>query len=89
MYVCVCNAVTERHIEQAVQLGAKCLWDLRQTLGVGAECRRCAQCARQSLSAALAQTSEHNEAVGLFAEGCSRSRFSMCNADELFGDDLR
>lgn len=68
MYVCVCNAVTEHHIEQAVHLGARCLADLRQRLGVTAECRRCAKCARQCLSAVLAQTPAQLEVVGVIVE---------------------
>ena len=61
MYVCVCNAVTERHIEQAVRHGARRMRDLRQSLGVAAECNRCAKSARQCLSVALAQAPEQHE----------------------------
>lgn len=49
MYVCVCQAVTERQIHQAARDGARNLKDLRQSLGVTAECGRCAGCARQCL----------------------------------------
>ena len=49
MYVCVCQAVTERQIHQAVNEGARTLQDLRRELGVAAECGRCATCARQCL----------------------------------------
>ncbi len=49
MYVCVCSAVTERQIHQAVHEGAKTLKDLRRDYGVTAECGRCAACARQCL----------------------------------------
>ena len=34
MYVCVCNAVTERQIHHAAAQGARTLRDLRQSLGV-------------------------------------------------------
>lgn len=54
MYVCVCNAVTERHITQAVQQGARHLRDLRTLLGVAAECGKCAGCARNCLKGELA-----------------------------------
>ena len=50
MYVCICQAVTERQIHQAVHAGARTLQDLRRELGVAAECGRCATCARQCLS---------------------------------------
>lgn len=49
MYVCVCQAVTERQIHQAVHEGAKTLKDLSRELGVATECGRCAACARQCL----------------------------------------
>ncbi len=55
MYVCVCRAVTEKHIETAVAAGARRLRDLRAELGVTEECGRCAKCAKQCLSQALDQ----------------------------------
>lgn len=53
MYVCVCNAVTERHIDEAVREGVSTLRELRATLGVAGECGRCAVCARDCLRTAL------------------------------------
>ncbi|NLF54417.1 MAG: bacterioferritin [Thauera phenolivorans] len=53
MYVCVCNAITERHIGQAVDEGMCSLRELREQLGVGAECGRCARHARECMHAAL------------------------------------
>jgi bacterioferritin-associated ferredoxin len=53
MYVCVCNAVTEHHIAQAVEQGARRLRDLRASLGVAAECGRCASCAHSCLRMTL------------------------------------
>lgn len=55
MYVCVCNAVTERHIGEAVSEGATTLRELRDRLGVAGECGRCACCARDCLRSALAE----------------------------------
>ncbi len=52
MYVCVCQAVTERQIHQAVRDGARTLKDLRRDLGVTSECGRCAGCARQCMKEA-------------------------------------
>lgn len=49
MYVCVCNAVTERQIRKAMDGGVRTLRELRQTLGVTAECGRCARCAHDCL----------------------------------------
>jgi len=51
MYVCVCNAVTESEIRQAVELGARSLQDLQHGLGVAANCGKCASSARCMLHA--------------------------------------
>jgi bacterioferritin-associated ferredoxin len=54
MYVCVCNAITDREIRAAAELGARTLDDLSATLGVATCCRRCSDCARKVLADALA-----------------------------------
>jgi len=46
MYVCVCNAITDREIRGAVKLGARSLDDVSEALGVATCCGRCAECAR-------------------------------------------
>lgn len=56
MYVCVCNAVTDREIRSAAELGARSLDDLSACLGVATCCRRCSDCARKVLSDALANS---------------------------------
>jgi bacterioferritin-associated ferredoxin len=45
MYVCVCQAVTERQVREAVKDGVTSMRGLREHLGVAAECGRCARCA--------------------------------------------
>lgn len=54
MYVCVCKAVTERQVHQAVKEGAKTVKDLKETLGVGTECARCVGCAKACIKEAQA-----------------------------------
>ncbi len=49
MYVCVCHAVTDKDIRNAVAEGCDSLRDLRQQLLVGRTCGRCTQCARELL----------------------------------------
>ena len=61
MYVCVCNAVTDREIRGAVRLGARSLGDLQDTLGVATCCGRCTDCARTVLAESLA---DRRECVG-------------------------
>jgi len=54
MYVCLCNSVTDREIRQAVDLGATSFHDLREGLGIAANCGKCDACARDILREALA-----------------------------------
>ena len=42
MYVCICNAVTDTEIRDAVQNGARSLADIKATLGAATCCGRCA-----------------------------------------------
>ncbi len=53
MYICICNAVTERDIGSAVAGGCGSLRQLREQLGVGACCGRCAGRAREVLRDSL------------------------------------
>ena len=53
MYICICNAVTEGQIERAVASGACRMRDLRNQLGVTADCTCCAESARRCLASAL------------------------------------
>ncbi len=52
MYVCVCQAVTDRQIREAAESGARTLKDLRRDLGVTRDCGRCATCAHECLKEA-------------------------------------
>lgn len=49
MYVCLCQAVTEHQVRQAVEQGVHSMRGLRETLGVASECDRCAKCAHSIL----------------------------------------
>ena len=55
MYVCVCSAVTERQIHQAVKNGAKTVKHLKDQLNVGTECGRCVSCAKACIKEAHAE----------------------------------
>ena len=55
MYVCVCNAVTEKQIFNAVKNGAKTVKDLKETLGVASECTSCVGCAKACIKEAHAE----------------------------------
>ncbi|MBK5937544.1 MAG: bacterioferritin-associated ferredoxin [Halorhodospira halophila] len=49
MYVCICNAVTERQIREAVACGCASMRELRTRLGVAGCCGKCGPEARQLL----------------------------------------
>ena len=61
MYVCVCNAVTEKEIRTAVAEGASDIDELKQTLGV-ATC--CGQCEGQACAMLSARSSASPTADG-------------------------
>jgi len=50
MYVCICNAVTEREIREAAGSGADDLWALQRELGVASGCGSCKEVASAILS---------------------------------------
>ncbi len=52
MYVCLCNGVTDRQIRSCVAEGAGTMKDLRECLGVGTRCGRCAPFAKSLLKEA-------------------------------------
>ena len=43
MFVCICNAITDKQIRQAARAGAKDLWALQESLGVATNCGSCSQ----------------------------------------------
>ncbi|GAC1628513.1 MAG: hypothetical protein NVS9B10_18530 [Nevskia sp.] len=54
MYLCVCKAVSDKRLRQAVEAGeVVSLRDLTRELGVGTGCGKCIPAAREALTAAL------------------------------------
>lgn len=53
MYVCLCKAVTDCQIREAICEGACSMRELRQCLGVASQCGRCARHAREVLEESL------------------------------------
>ncbi|MGE4337575.1 MAG: (2Fe-2S)-binding protein [Pigmentiphaga sp.] len=54
MYVCVCNAITEKQVRQSVAGGASTLEDLQVDLGVASCCGTCVEAAETYLPGAVA-----------------------------------
>lgn len=49
MYICICNAVTEKAVRECARNGACSVEDLSFELGVGSGCGRCRDCANELL----------------------------------------
>ncbi len=49
MYICLCNAVTERQVRECARGGCNSLDELSSQLGVGTCCGRCCQAAKEIL----------------------------------------
>ena len=58
MYVCICNAITDKQIRRAARNGVSSLYELRGALGVGAGCGACARTAEDILDEESAAHSE-------------------------------
>ena len=65
MYICICNAVTDSAIRQAVIEGARSLRDLSARTGCSTQCGRCVPTAREVLDAALAEVGSPKSPVEL------------------------
>jgi len=57
MYVCICKAITEQQVKDAVLQGAGSFRDVRQCLGVSTGCGKCASHARSVVN-------QHRQAGG-------------------------
>ena len=49
MYVCICNAVTDKQIRKAAASGVSDLWGLQRELGVAVACGACKEMASEIL----------------------------------------
>ncbi|GGI70478.1 (2Fe-2S)-binding protein [Shewanella hanedai] len=53
MYVCLCHAVTDTQIKEAVSQGDGSLSDVKKRLGVGDQCGKCVKMATQIIQRQL------------------------------------
>ncbi|MBR9727673.1 bacterioferritin-associated ferredoxin [Shewanella intestini] len=54
MYVCLCNAITDQQIKEAVSQGDYTLADVKKRLGVANQCGKCAKMANNIIQTQLA-----------------------------------
>lgn len=59
MYVCICNAISDRQIQESVAAGASSLGDLKDQLGVATCCGCCADLASSFLVGHSANQQTH------------------------------
>jgi bacterioferritin-associated ferredoxin len=57
MFVCICHAVNEKAIHQAVADGAMNVRDVRRSLNVGSQCGQCVRQAHEVIEQAKANSS--------------------------------
>ena len=50
MYICICNAITEREVRDCVRRGCCSMDELSSELGVGTSCGRCRPVANDILN---------------------------------------
>jgi bacterioferritin-associated ferredoxin len=67
MIICICKAVSDRHIRSAVRGGASSLRDLSRELGVGSCCGKCVPEARATLSESLNALESRADSAALAA----------------------
>ena len=56
MYVCVCNAITDKQIRKAAKAGVRTIRDLQSKLGVATGCGACTEVASEILQETRQQT---------------------------------
>ena len=69
MYVCLCQGVTDSHIRDANYEGCCSYRDVRESLGVGSQCGKCACLAKQVVRETLSdlQGAQASQAAQLFS----------------------
>ena len=55
MYICICHAVNDSAIRQAVQAGVNSFRDLSARTGCGTQCGSCVKLAREVMDQALTE----------------------------------
>ncbi len=61
MYVCLCNAITDKAIREAVGEGAGNIRELKKALGVANQCGKCTQLAQQIVDETIIDSSLFKE----------------------------
>lgn len=65
MYICICNAVTEKTIREAVRDGARSVFDLSLRTGCATQCGTCTDVVRDIMHDTLEQIGAERKPVEL------------------------
>ncbi len=61
MYVCLCKAVTDNQIREAVQNGATQFGQVRKELGLASQCGKCGILAREVFAESVQHTVDEDQ----------------------------
>ena len=61
MYICLCKAVTDSHIREAVAKGTTQFGQLRRELGLGSQCGKCGLMAKEVFDQSLESTVDQEQ----------------------------
>ncbi len=67
MYVCICNAVTDKQIRAKAREGCCSLRELSRTTGCATTCGKCAPLARQILTDELEKSARQEVPMGTWS----------------------
>lgn len=67
MYVCLCQGVTDGQIREAIYEGCCSYRDVRESLGVGTQCGKCACLAKQVVRETLSDVQSSQAALACSA----------------------
>ncbi|WP_440056807.1 (2Fe-2S)-binding protein (plasmid) [Pseudoalteromonas sp. T1lg65] len=63
MYICICHGVTDKHIKESIDNGARSMRELSQELSVGKQCGKCCNCTKKILNERLIEIVDVTEQV--------------------------
>lgn len=61
MYICLCKAVTDSHIREAVENGATNFGQVRKELGLASQCGKCGILAREVFNQSMQSDIDDNQ----------------------------
>ena len=61
MYICLCKAVTDTHIREAVENGATSFGQVRKELGLASQCGKCGIIAREVFNESMQRDVDENQ----------------------------